>query len=396
MKILQVVDFFKPSWEAGGIVRLCYDLSRELVQRGHDITVFATDGYKSRVPYPVHQPVDVDGIRTYFFKNISLTLAKNNFYTPYLLPWIARRELKQFDIVHIHTYRSPMGVLAGRYARIYGVPYILQAHGTVLPFFDKQGMKKLYDAIWGAPLLSGASKVIAITQEEVNQYLQMKVEASKVVKVYNVLNLDEYQDLPETRSSKNRRSDRKEKIVMFLGRIHRIKGIDLLVVAFSELIKDRDDVRLVLIGPDDGDLSQVKDLVERENLHDRVTVLPPMYGLDKLDAYREADVLVYPAKHEIFGLVPFEALMCGTPVVVSDGCGCGEVIREAQCGELFASGDSTSLSWKIRTLLDNPDEGEAMVMRGQTYIRKNLGWNRLVHTFESLYNDVLEVPIVQT
>jgi glycosyltransferase involved in cell wall biosynthesis len=105
MKILQVVDFFKPSWEAGGIVRVCYELSKRLSDNGHEVTVYTTDGSKSRLKVKKNQPVDVESMEVYYFRNVSNSLAKRNFYLPYLLPYVAKRDMRRFDIVHIHTFR---------------------------------------------------------------------------------------------------------------------------------------------------------------------------------------------------------------------------------------------------------------------------------------------------
>jgi glycosyltransferase involved in cell wall biosynthesis len=81
--------------------------------------------------------------------------------------------------------------------------------------------------------------------------------------------------------------------------------------------------------------------VEQLGLSDKVRFIGFMSPLAA--AYQDADVLVYPSTYEIFGLVPFEALLCGTPVIVTDDCGCGEIIKEAGCGYLVHYGDVAGL-----------------------------------------------------
>ena len=71
MRILYVSSFFKPSWESGGITRASYEIAKKLVERGHEVTVYTTDGFKSRLPVETNKPVYVDGIRVYYFKNLS-------------------------------------------------------------------------------------------------------------------------------------------------------------------------------------------------------------------------------------------------------------------------------------------------------------------------------------
>jgi glycogen synthase len=64
MKILQVTDFFKPSWESGGPARVAYEISKKLIERGHEVTVYTTDGFKSRLDVEKNVPVDINGIKT--------------------------------------------------------------------------------------------------------------------------------------------------------------------------------------------------------------------------------------------------------------------------------------------------------------------------------------------
>jgi glycosyltransferase involved in cell wall biosynthesis len=89
---------------------------------------------------------------------------------------------------------------------------------------------------------------------------------------------------------------------------------------------------------------------QREKLHlnENILVTGLLSENEKIEALVDADVLVYPGILEIFGLVPFEAIMCGTPVIVADDCGCGEVIREADCGYLVKYGDIKDLKEKMK------------------------------------------------
>ncbi len=74
-------------------------------------------------------------------------------------------------------------------------------------------------------------------------------------------------------------------------------------------------------------------------------------GDDRLQALADADVVVYPSEHEVFGLVPLEALLCGTPVIVADDSGCAEVIRATGGGMVTAVGDTEALAHAIDEVL---------------------------------------------
>ena len=322
MKILQVTNFFKPSWEAGGPPRVVYEISKKLVERGHEVTVYTTDGFKQRLNVEKNKPVDVDGIRTYYFRNLSNYLARNLLLpTPYYLPLVARKEIKKFDIIHIHEYRTLLGVVVHHYAKKYNVPYILQAHGTLPRIMAKQKLKKLYDNLWGNKILRDAAKLIALTEIEIEQYKKMGVDEDKIEVVPNGINLAEYENLPEKGKFRRKYGIKDdEKIILYLGRIHKIKGLDILVDAFAELIKEINNVRLVIVGPDDGFLSRLEKQIEGIGVSDKVLLTGPLYREEKLEAYVDADVFVLPSRYESFGKVVLEAFACGVPAIVTDRC----------------------------------------------------------------------------
>ena len=110
---------------------------------------------------------------------------------------------------------------------------------------------------------------------------------------------------------------------------------------------------------------------------------------NELQAYVDADVVVYPSVYEIFGLVPFEAILCGTPVIVTDDCGCGQLIAKLKCGFVVREGRAAELNEKIEHLFNNPTEGKEMTTRGKKYIEDNLAWSKIVLEVESTYENCI-------
>ena len=142
MKILEVTSFFKPSWEAGGIARVSYEISKRFAEK-HEVTVYTTDGFKSRLKVQKNRSIQVDNMSVYYFSNLSNYLASKNICIPYLLPYVVKKDIQQFDIIHIHSFRSILAVVIWYYAKKYNIPYVLQAHGSVLPISQKQSFKKI-------------------------------------------------------------------------------------------------------------------------------------------------------------------------------------------------------------------------------------------------------------
>ena len=103
---------------------------------------------------------------------------------------------------------------------------------------------------------------------------------------------------------------------------------------------------------------KVVSIIEEKGLVDRVLFTGLLVDDEKLGAYTDADVLVYPAIHEIFGLVPFEALMCGAPVIVTDDCGCGEIIGSEGIGYMVKYNDVAALTEMIDGVLSDSCRGK--------------------------------------
>ena len=97
---------------------------------------------------------------------------------------------------------------------------------------------------------------------------------------------------------------------------------------------------------------------------------------------------VYEADMSSIGVsptVPFEALLCGTPVIVTDDCGYGEIIKEAECGYLVHYGDVAGLGEALKFALEHPDVNRGMVEAGRRYIEEHLVWGNVVKRVEEMY-----------
>src|SRR5207253_10961808 len=111
-------------------------------------------------------------------------------------------------------------------------------------------------------------------------------------------------------------------------------NIELLVDAFASLMPR--PMGLVICGNDMGSGAAIQRRVEAHDLGDRTLFTGLLRGRERLEALADATVVAYPGRHEVLGVVPIEALLCGTPVVVSDDSGCGEVIRHTGGGRVVA------------------------------------------------------------
>jgi len=391
MKILQVISTPPLAWGTGGCARYVYELSMQLVKMGHSVTMATTDILDSKNRQLVQRnPVDMDGITVYRFKNISNSVAWK--YKLYLSPGLILylwRHIRDFDIVHLQDILSPQAIATARYCKRYGVPYILNTHGSAYWFTQEKATHQLAYALFGKKIIENSAVVIAIADSELAQQTEIGVPKSKITIIPSGLDVSRFDSLPSKGTFRRKYNLGTEKIVLFLGRIHKRKGIDFLIRAFDLVARERTDCILVIAGPDDGYRTDIERLVEETGLAERVKLVS--FVEDEREAYVDADILVYPAIHEIFGLVPFEATLCGTPVIVTDDCGCGEIVKRADCGLLVKYGDIHDLKCKISDLLDS-NERMNLVRRGREYIRSNLSCRVVAKRVEDVYIRCVDSP----
>jgi len=320
MKILQVVPYFPPAYAFGGPVKVAYQISRELIKRGHEVVVYTTDAKDFDSRLEVDSSNTIKEMKVHRFRNLSLTLVKKLklFITPQLTLF-ARKEVKKFDIIHLHEYRTFQNIIIHHYARKYDVPYVLQAHGSLPRIGAWRRLKWIYDVLFGYRLLRGASKVIALSKVEAEQYKAMGVPEEKIAIIPNGIDLSEYANLPPKGAFKKRFGIPEEKkIILYLGRIHKTKGIDFLIRAYAYLkneMKCRDAI-LAIAGPDDGYLNDAKALANSLGLYNSVMFTGFISSEDKLMALVDAEVFVTSSFYG-FPITFLEACAVGTPLVTT-------------------------------------------------------------------------------
>ncbi|HEY5538865.1 MAG TPA: glycosyltransferase [Thermoplasmata archaeon] len=388
MKILQVTPYFPPAWAYGGPPRVIFELSRELVHRGHSVTVLTTDAMDSgRRARPLRETLE--GIEVFRLRNLSNVLAWHQAFLPIGVTSFLRKRLRDFDVTQLHTLRTAQNLVVHRYAKRYGIPYVLSAHGSVRRIVRQRTLKAIYDQIGGKRLLRDARRLVAQSNVERREYESAGVPASKVAVISNGIDASIYENLPLRGTFSKPHGLDGKRLVTYLGRLSPGKGLDSLLAAFGDLVRLQDDCILVVAGPDDGYRSRLIRLAERLAISDRVRFVGYVETPEKLQLLVDSDVIVYPAAHESFGLVPIEALLCGTPVVVTSGSGCGELIERAHAGITFPFGNVPSLRDALLAGLGDDHATREMVRRGRGFIREQLNWGRIATHMEEVYKGAM-------
>lgn len=390
MKILHVTPFFKPSWEAGGPPRSVYELARRQVKKGHHVTVFTTDGFKKRLDVEKNKPLDVEGIETYYFRNLSLYMAGAlNFTLPYYLPLVARKKIKEFDIIHIHEHRTFLAMVAHHYAHKYHLPYLLQPRGSA-PKVNKNKLKEIFDKIAGNDIVYHSCKILATSKMEQEQYKNYfpLLDMDKVELLPNGIDLDTYQVLPaEGQFRKDYGIKKEEIIILYLSRLYSTKGLDILIQSISEILEDKPFIRLVIAGPDDHYQDKLEEMISQLKIEDRVLITGPLYGKKKDEAYRDADIFVLPSQTESFGNVVVEAMASYNPVVVTRTCGVSEWLNPHN--SVVINYDKLELKSALLDLINDNDKRIKMSQKAREKVMSTFNWDKIVDELDEIYQECL-------
>lgn len=396
MRVLHVSPYGGDAWAYGGIPRVVEALTDGLAARGHAVTVCTTDvaDQTHRLPRPdrdrwspwmIRRP---SGTEVRVFPNASNRLAYHQqLFLPVGLRRFLRAEAGNYDVAHLHACRNLPGVMAAEALEGVGVPYVLAPNGTAPNIERRRLAKDVFDRLWGHGVLRRAARVLAVTKAEHAQLRTLGVPDAAIRQLPNPV------AVPDAGVARSRGAFRRQfglgagPIVLYLGKLTPRKRVDVLVRAFARLATA--DARLVIAGNDMGSGSGLERLVHACHLDDRVTFTGLLAGDSRLQALADADVVVYPSEHEIFGLVPCEALTVGTPVIVSNDSGCGEILAPLPGVTVVSVGDVLTLSAAIDAVLADPPAWRTRARGSADTVHARFGVAAVCAELEGIYAELV-------
>ena len=212
------------------------------------------------------------------------------------------------DIIHTHSLWRMANVYPGWVTRGRKCRLVVSPHGTLAPEALQYSAltKRIFWSLVQGPAVRHASCFHATAEQEYEDIRSAGLRSQPVCIIPNGVEVPDLKPKPQT--------DRRT--ILFLGRIHPIKGVDILLEAWRAVSHRFPEWDLRIAGPDDGCLPRMQALAKKLNLK-RVEFCGQLYGEEKLAAYREADLFVLPTRSENFGSTVAEALAAGTPAVVT-------------------------------------------------------------------------------
>ena len=374
-------------------------LSAALSAQGMEVTVLTTDsnGDSGQAPLdvPLNTPVEQDGYQIRYFHCSPFRRYK---FSIDLLGWLSTHS-SEFDIAHIHALFSPISTAAATVARYKKLPYILRPLGTLDPadLRKKKQLKKLYAALWERHNLAGAAAIHFTSKQEAKVSERFGIKTKDLVIPLGVRP-------PQPSSLKLRllrgeyeggRADLgisdDQLLVLFMSRIDPKKGLDLLIPALERLLTKNSDFHFVLAGTNPQDPNyekQIQQQIKDSTIASRTTITGFVTGELKATLLQEADLFVLPSYYENFGIAVAEAMVAGTPVVISDQVHIWEEIKDAEAGWVCACEVDALTNTLGEALLDTA-ELRRRGAKAQDYALRNYSWDAIALSMIQAYRQIV-------
>lgn len=385
------------SWEyppriVGGISPHVADLSRQLVHQGIEVHVVTKS-----TPLAPNEETDPNGVHVHrvdleeqpndFLHEIQLLNKATDLRVRQLLEdW--RSEGKP-TIFHAHDWLSLDSARELKYE--YKLPMIATVHATesgrhggiwndTSKYIHEQEYWLTYEA-WRIIVCSEFMK------SEVTRLFN--APADKVDVIYNGVEASKFEfEWPEAERMAHRAKFAlpEEKIVIYVGRFVREKGIHVLLNAASTILSEEPNTKFLIVGG--GHREKYEKFVHWAGLQSHVLFTGFMANRSLHQLYRIADCSVFPSLYEPFGIVALEGMAAGTAVVASDAGGLKEVVHHDKTGTLSFANDAGSLAWAVLEVLRDPDRAARLAKAAKVRLHTEFDWSGLATKTIDVYHRV--------
>ena len=366
MKIALVIPSFYPATVYGGSVFASYYLTKEAAQKGLDIRVSTTNANgKERMDLVLNKFIDLDGFKIKYYHEQFIK------YFSFRLLFGLWKDLRLTDILHlqaIFSYPTPIALLL---AFLFNKKVLFSPRGSLSKYSFQKGsfIKKIWLNLLIKPLVK---KVYwhATSTKEMKEIKTLFPNA----KIYLISDGTYVEEI---------KAVEKENYIAAIGRIHPVKGYNLLIEAFSQIHNQYPELLLKIAGKDDGCKAALEELVQKHGLKSKVSFIGNVSG-DKKDLFlRKAKCLVMPSHTENFGIVAVEAMAQGTPVIASKNTP-WEIIEKRKAG-FWSENNPVELKKSIERLLDvKMDEYK----KNAHSLAKEYDWRHIAKQYKQILEEI--------
>ena len=357
-----------------------WKLSEALVSRGHEITIFTTDAV-SRIPFrrvtssrQLGGRLRIARFPCYAFLYSYLPI------TPRLMLALLAKEIADYDIVHAHGYGHFTSDMAGAACRLFGKPTVLTTHGVHQEMGQEGVIRQLlwfyYRGTIVRSTVNSVDRILVLTEEEVRYLSKFGTEAVNKTRVVPIgVSLDEFPYPSEAKESAR-------PTILYIGRIDRGKGLEVLIDAVSRL--GRYDPQVIIVGARTGFCATLESLAASRNVSRNLVFAGFVDEETKRRLLKESMVFCLPSMYEGAGLVLLEAMAAGKPVVATNVGGIPHIVDDGSSGFLVKYGDAKALAERLEQLILNKDLRDSMGKKGRE-IAENHSWPQVAQEVEQVY-----------
>ncbi len=393
--------------DTGGMNVYVRDLTRELGRQGIHVDVF-TRSQDEHVPHVLHdlgygnRVVHVPAGPEFPVEKSSLPS-----YVPEFVEGIkafAREKDIKYDLIHSHYWMS--GLAAMPLSEAWGGLPIVQMFHTLGEMKNRiaqseEERERPERIAAEKQILACADRVIVATLAEQTQ-LRFLYKASdrKLEIIPPGVDTSHFYPIPADEAKQFLGLRPKDRMVLFVGRIEPLKGVDTLIramacVKWKERAGMSMPVHLAIIGgePDADPAQMTAEMTRLQRLSDELSMGQTVVFLGKRGQdtlpyyYSAAEVLVMPSHYESFGLVALEAMACGTPVIASDVGGLGFLVQDGETGFTVPTGEADLMCEKLSLLLGDAALRERMGKRAAE-VALSYGWDKIARQVVGVYEEL--------
>jgi len=390
MRILHVIPTMSARY--GGPAKACGEMSMAIADRGHDVEIFTTnyDGFGGYIE-PSAGPLS-DRRTDIKVHTFPVDLPPDYFRISRPFASALNEAMQRVDLVHVHSLYLFTTLASGFFAKRHNVPLILRPHGTLDPYIypRHRGRKYVVEWLYQNRMFKRAAAIHYTTAEERDLAAPYTFGRPGFITPLG-LNIEDYRPKPPRGSFRARFPETRDKaILLFLGRINFKKGLDVLAKAFGEIAREKEDVHLVIAGPDNDALKpKVERWLKAEGVLEKTTFTGMLVGEAKLAALTDADLFVLPSFSENFGIAVIEALACGLPVLISDKVNIWREIDAAGVGRVEPV-DPIRFGQQALSMLRDPDALRRQGERGIETVTNLFNWSSIGERLDQVYQAVIE------
>jgi glycosyltransferase involved in cell wall biosynthesis len=384
LKVAQLVPYYAPV--IGGVEVVCQYISEALATRGHEVHVFTANRFHKGSPkraLPAHEVMN--GVHVQRFRSY-VNAGHYGIFPGFVSPL----ERGGFDIIHTHGYRQPQSEIGSRIGARMNVPTVLHVHGGFRTRnAGKRLLYSLFDHAARRHIVNVYDHFIALSTRDRDHLLELNVSPTTISVIQNAAESQAFAAYTST-AFREKHGLVGKRVILYLSILIDYKRPADLVRALPRILQRAPDVFLLFVGPDAGELEEIRKLATDLGVTDHYKWLGPLHGAEKHEAFDVSEFLALPSDDDPYPLALLEAMAHGKPVVTTTRVGQAPVIRTHDAGIIVSPGDLDGIVEGTTRLLTDEGYRSAIGANARRLAERMFSVEAVVDQIEHLYVHLVE------